>query len=167
MGDWQQSHTAEKITIEPAGSSFEAFYAEVEPRLRRALTAACGKAIGAEATASAMSYGYEHWARVETMANPAGYLYRVGRNSVRGRRVRRLDLPTEAAFAGYDFEPGLPVALATLTEQQRGAVLLIVAWGWTLAEAAEVLGVSVSSVRNHLRRGMTKLREQMGVSDEG
>lgn len=146
--------------------SFADFYAVVEPRLRRALVAACGPRVGVEAAAWAMSYGYEHWDRVSALANPAGYLYRVGRNSVRERR-RSVRLPlVEAAVAErYGFEPGLPAALMRLTERQRTAVVLVVACGWTLAEAAEVLGVSVSSVRNHLGRGMSRLRAEMGAED--
>ena len=33
-----------------------------------------------EATVEALSYGWEHWARVAAMANPVGYLYVVGRD---------------------------------------------------------------------------------------
>jgi DNA-directed RNA polymerase specialized sigma24 family protein len=35
--------------------------------------------------------------------------------------------------------------------------------GFTLADAAESFGCSVSSLRNHLDRGMTSLRRELGV----
>ena len=63
--------------------TFSAFVVEVEPRLRRALTATFGADVGREAAAEALAYGWAHWSRVSAMANPAGYLYRVGRD--RGR----------------------------------------------------------------------------------
>ena len=44
--------------------SFTEFVSEVEPRLRRALTAAFGSEVGREAAAEALVYGWEHWDRV-------------------------------------------------------------------------------------------------------
>jgi DNA-directed RNA polymerase specialized sigma24 family protein len=35
--------------------------------------------------------------------------------------------------------------------------------GWTLAETARLLDVSVSTVRNHLARGMAHLRDLLEV----
>lgn len=145
--------------------SFEAFYREVEPRLVRALVAACGPVIGRDAAAAALEYGFEHWDRVQRLANPAGYLYRVGRNTARRTTRRPIPSVDDAVAAQWGFEPGLPRALAALTEQQRCAVLLVHAHGWPLVEAADLLGVSVSSLRNHLRRGLAKLRAHLGVDD--
>lgn len=67
---------------------FTAFAAEAEPRLRFALVAALGQQDGLDATAEALAYGWEHRSRVETMENPIGYLYRVGRSRVRVRIPR-------------------------------------------------------------------------------
>jgi DNA-directed RNA polymerase specialized sigma24 family protein len=64
-----------------------------------------------------------------------------------------------------DVEPGLPAALAELSPQQRLAVLLVHAHGWTHDEAATVLEIDVSTLRNHLRRGLLKLRTTLGVDD--
>lgn len=64
----------------------------------------------------------------------------------------------------YGFEPALPDALNELSEQQRQAVLLVHATGLTLSEAAEVLDVSVSTLRNHLARGLDRLRRSLGVT---
>jgi len=47
-------------------------------RLRAALVAAYGPDVGADAAAEALAYGFEHWDELESMSNPAGYLYRVG-----------------------------------------------------------------------------------------
>jgi hypothetical protein len=69
--------------------SSEAFFAEAEPRLRRAFVAAYGTQRGYEATAEALAYGWEHWRRIRSLDNPLGYLYRVGQSRTRPRRPLR------------------------------------------------------------------------------
>ena len=46
--------------------------------------------------------------------------------------------------------------------------MLVHGFGWTLAEAAEALDVEVSTVRNHIRRALTKLHDALEeVPDDG
>lgn len=143
-------------------STFTSFFQEVEPRLRWALVARFGPERGREAAADALVYGWEHWERVGVMENPAGYLYRVGQR--RGmRRWRRPVLPAPPDHHEAWVEPRLAEALARLSVRQRTAVVLVHSLGWTHQETAEVMGVSVSTVRNHLRRGMAKLRSVLEV----
>ena len=136
-------------------------------RLRQLLVARYGWELGLEAWQEAMAYAWEHRDAMEAMKNPFGYLYRVGQSSVRrGRRWRRrVTLPAAAPSRLPEVEPGLPAALALLSSQQRLAVLLVHAHGWTQLEAASVLGIDVSTLRNHLRRGMARLRIELGVDD--
>lgn len=64
---------------EPTESvDFERFLATAEPRLRTALTAAYGPVNGRAAAVDALSWAWEHWSRLRDMANPVGYLFRVG-----------------------------------------------------------------------------------------
>ena len=78
--------------------TFTAFVTATEARLRHALTAAWGVEIGRESAAEALAYGWEHWDRVSGMDNPAGYLYRVGRDRARRMKPRRVQsLPPVAA----------------------------------------------------------------------
>lgn len=142
---------------------FDAFYRDTEPRLRRALVAACGVDVGVEASARAMELGFERWRDLRTMENPAGYLYRVGRNAARDRRKPLPPVVADEAER-YGFEPALPDALNALTEQQRQAVLLVHGAGETLAGAAAMLDISVSTLRNHLNRGLDHLRRHLGVT---
>ncbi len=44
------------------------------------------------------------------------------------------------------------------------AVLLVHAHGWSYAEVADVLDIRVSAVRNHVHRGLTKLRTHLEQS---
>jgi RNA polymerase sigma-70 factor (ECF subfamily) len=149
------------------GPGFVAFAQETEPRLRRALVAGFGADLGREATSEALAYGWEHWERIRVMDNPAGYLYRVGRNWARRRFVKRPLFPIPAAGHEPWVEPGLAPALRSLTVRQRQVVVLVHAMDLTQAEAAALLGLSSSSVRNHLDRGLAKLRSALGVTDAG
>jgi RNA polymerase sigma-70 factor (ECF subfamily) len=144
---------------------FRAFVAEVQPRLLRALVAACGVEEGRDAVAEALAYAWQHWDRVQAMANPAGYVYRVARSRARRRRSRPLFPDVSAALP--DVEPGLPRALAQLSERQRIAVLLVHGWDWSHEDVAALMGISVSSVRNHLGRGLARLRDLLGVQVNG
>lgn len=142
--------------------SFTVFVKDVEPRLRHALVAVFGQDQGREATAEALAYGWEHWGRVRGMENPVGYLYRVGRS--RGRQPR--PAPVFAAVPTGrlpEVEPGLPAALGGLSENQRVAVVMVHAYGWPREETAVMLEVSVSTLDTHLRRGLAKLRDTLGV----
>ena len=146
-------------------ASFEAFFTVAEPRLRRALVAAFGTTVGREAAIDALAYGWEHWEQVVAMANPVGYLYRVGQSSVRRRAEGRWHSAAVVAESSW-FEPALPSALADLSERERQAVVLVDGFGWTLREVAEVAGVAVSSVQSYRDRGLEKLRAALGVTED-
>ena len=68
---------------------FNGLVRDVEPGLRHALVAVYGQEQGRDATAEALAYAWEHRERVKSMANPAGYLYRVGRSRGRTRHLPR------------------------------------------------------------------------------
>ena len=145
---------------------FTAFVREAEPQLRRALLASCGVELAHDALAEGMAYAWEHWDRVGRMTNPAGYVYRVARSRARPRRSP-IVFPDPVGDTAPMVEPGLAKALGSLPERQRVVVALVHGFGWTHAEVSTVLGVSISTVRNHLARGMTRLRHELEVeSDE-
>jgi RNA polymerase sigma-70 factor (ECF subfamily) len=143
-------------------TQFSAFVAEVEPRLRRALVAAYGPERGRDAAAEALAYAWQHWTEVSTMANPAGYLYRVGQSRTRPRKQPVVFPPRPEGDPAW-VEPELLTSIGLLTEAQRVAVVLVHAYGWTHVEVAELTGVSASSVQTHLGRGLAKLRRSLGV----
>jgi RNA polymerase sigma-70 factor (ECF subfamily) len=66
-----------------------------------------------------------------------------------------------------DIDPGLLPALTQLSEQQRTAVVLVHAFGWTQTEVAALLDVTVSTVREHITRGLARLRARLEVCDAG
>lgn len=150
------------VELPTAQTRFTSFVYEVEPRLRRALVAALGPDATHDAVAEALVYAWEHWARVESMQNPAGYLYRVARSSARVRTpvTVKFLVPDEARLP--DVEPGLVAALEALTPPQRTAVWLVHACEWSYQETAEALEISASAVGTHVARGLEKLRARIG-----
>jgi DNA-directed RNA polymerase specialized sigma24 family protein len=161
------------VTATDREARFTVFCATVEPRLRRALVAAYGTDLGVEATADALAWGWENFDRVEAMDNGAGYLWRVGQTSVRRRaRQRRWSLPAapgdevEPHRDRPAVEPALAGALAALSPRQRTAVLLVHGYGYTLTEAATAMECRVRTLRNHLDRGLVRLRTDLGVTDD-
>ena len=159
------AHPARPVALPGVDAgAFEAFVVAHEARLVRALTATYGPTVGREAAVDALSWAWEHWDRLGPMANPVGYLYRVGQTAAR-RALGGREVPfTEVAVVLPDVvEPGLLPALRGLSEQQRTVVVLVHGYGWSLRETAELLGCSLSTVRNHLERALTRLRSALEV----
>lgn len=156
------------VTGSDAEEAFTAFARELEPRLRAALVARFGATRGREATVDTISWAWEHWDRVQSTENAGGFLYRVGcRKASRWRWSRPL-LDDRGAVAEEPLvEPGLAAALASLTVAQRQSLLLVEGRGATYTEAAELLGISRSSVQTHVERALAKLRDELGVSADG
>lgn len=141
--------------------SFSEFVAAVEPRLRIALAAGLGQDRGREAAAEALAWGWEHWDQLCSMENPVGYLYRVGRSRV---KVRRRPFLAPAPVGGQPHvEPGLPDALAELSERQRVAVVLVHGFDWPHTDVADLLDIDPPTVATHLRRALIKLRKSLKV----
>jgi DNA-directed RNA polymerase specialized sigma24 family protein len=140
---------------------------DAEQRLRQAFVARYGWERGIEVWRDVVAYAWQHRDRLSTMKNPIGYLYRVGQSAARRHRrmSRQVLLPEPDTEDFPHVEPGLAYALSSLSERQRLAVLLVHAHGWTHEAAAEIVGVSKSTLRNHLARGLTRLRDQLGVED--
>ena len=153
------------ITAGAVSLEFERFVGEVEPRLRRALAGWLGTEGTRDAVAEAFAWAWEHWDRVVTLDNPAGYLYRVARSSTRTRKQGAL--PPPATLGIPDVEPALVPALASLPERQRAAVWLVHGCGWTYAETAEAMDISASAVGTHVTRGLAALRTALEVEIDG
>jgi len=145
--------------------SFEGFVAEIEPRLRRALAGHVPLDAVPDAVGEALAYAWEHWDRVQALDNPAGYLFRVGQSRSRRRREGLPPGPDPARLP--EVEPALGPALRALAPQQRSAVWLVHACGWTYAETASALGISASAVGTHLTRGLAHLRTSLGAEPPG
>ncbi len=138
---------------------FDAFLGEVEPRLRRALVARFGVELGNESCADAIAFAWERFSVVAPMSNPTGYLYRVGQTAARRHRrlARAPRLPSESPYSA-EGSVDLADALERLVPAHRVAVVLVHAHRYSYAEAAAILDIPVTTVRNHVHRGMKQLR---------
>ncbi len=146
---------------EAESDAFDRFVRSVEPRLRRAFIGCRGVDGAPEAVAEALAYAWEHWTRVRSLDNPAGYLFRVGQSRTRRRKQGLLPHPSPAATPNV--EPGLLPALLTLTPRQRTAVWLVHACDWSYAEVATAMGLGPSTVATHVTRGLEQLRRILEV----
>lgn len=145
-------------------AALAATFAELAPRLHAALTPLADPDRVDDAVGEAFAYLCANSDRVMAMGNPGGYLYRVARSHLRDRR-KRPTLPPVPASALPQVEPGLPDALAALSENQRVAVFLIAGMGWTAPEVASYLEMGESTVRTHYARGLAKLRALIGKAE--
>jgi len=150
---------------EPGGSvdpRVAALFSELEPRLRQALFAYAGPADVDDAIGETFAHLCSDPARILAMGNPRGYLYRVARDKARGSRRLTPALPSVRHELQPEVNPELVPALARLSPHQRTSVFLAAGLGWSWVEIGEFLGTSVSTVRNHYRRGIEKLRAEIG-----
>ena len=146
----------DRIAIE----DFETFVIRHEAKLRIALIAMYGPTEGRIAALDALSWAWEHWAQVEEMTNPVGYLYRVGQTSSRRNRVRPIPFDRVQLAEGVA-DPNIELfsALAQVTEQQRSAVMLTHAFGWSVRDVARMMDLAPSTVQTHIARGLERLRQ--------
>jgi DNA-directed RNA polymerase specialized sigma24 family protein len=146
-------------------ADFEAFVEKVGPRLRVALLSRYGPDRGADVTAVALGYAWEHWERIRVMENPAGYIYRVAQSAARRGifRPRPPVLVERHDWRPPVVEPGLKPAIERLSPRQREVVVLVHGFGWTVTEVSEFLGIGFSSTKRHLERAIARLRSELGV----
>lgn len=130
------------------------------------LSVFCGnEEMAADAAQEAFVQAWLHWARVRSLDRPEAWLRRVAVNRLLNRRrslARRaralLRLQPREEEADPDRRLDLAAALQALPTQQRLATVLRYVGDLSLAETAEVMGVSEGTVSQHLARGRARLR---------
>jgi RNA polymerase sigma-70 factor, ECF subfamily len=150
-------------------NEFEQFVRDNGDRVRRALVGFYGVEIGTEAAAEAMSVAWDKRAEFAVMANPAGYLFRVGQSKARPMlrwRSRRAGFPAGTSTRESDGAALVDLfsALARLKPIERAAVILVKSHGYSYREVAALLDMSEASVNNHVHRGLARLRNDLEVA---
>jgi RNA polymerase sigma-70 factor (ECF subfamily) len=124
-----------------------------------------------EVTQDAFLRLYERWGGVVRIDNPSAWVRKVAARAAvrqaRLTRVRESGLP-EAEVTARDRLPDVDLvrAVASLAPQQRAAVALFYLDDLPVEEVAHLLGVSTSTVKQHLRRGRARLAALLSESPE-
>jgi RNA polymerase sigma factor (sigma-70 family) len=153
----------------PAARTFGAFFGAEHARLKRAMFVVTGHDDEAEEVVqSAFVKLWERWGRVRNVEDPTAYLYRTAMNefrSVRRRAARRLrGTPAlEYVQSSPDVEARLSVASAVraLPERQRAAIVLVEYLEFSSEQAASILGIKASTVRNLAAQARANLKKAL------
>jgi len=152
---------------------FNAFYAEHRDEIGRALVFVLrDQSLGEEAVDEAMVKAYQKWDQIGHTANPAGWVFVVGKrwglSWRRGRQrerkreefvaVRDADVLDESAANYLD----LMHAMGELNADQRTIVACRFSLGMSVSETAELLGIREGTVKSRLSRSVIRLREIIG-----
>jgi RNA polymerase sigma-70 factor (ECF subfamily) len=157
-----------------ARARFDEFVGDEHERLYKALYFVTGSREDAEDIAQeAFLKLWERWDDIDRIDDPTGYLFRVALNGFRMRRRRattalRKLAPIDAErdeFAEAEMRADVRSLLLGLSPRQRAALLLVDLLGYPSEQAARILRVRPSTVRNLASQGRRGLRATEGARD--
>ena len=128
-----------------------------------------GDAASAEdVAAEALSRAYANWGKISGLQYRDAWVLRVttnlALNAIRPRRA----VPVERLAGSADDDAtatrlALVDALRALPQRQREVIVMRHLAGYSESEIAERLGISLGSVKTHMRRAKTSLRDTLSV----
>jgi RNA polymerase sigma factor (sigma-70 family) len=145
----------------------EELYRKHGDRLMRLATALVGPSDAEDVFSAAVvrTLGSPRWSETK---NKSAYLHRAVVNEAKrlfertsNRKKRELLWASPDRLYPTEIHPEVTNAVAELSTQQRAAVFLTYWADLPGAEVAELLGVSVGTVRQHLSRARTALRRTL------
>jgi RNA polymerase sigma factor (sigma-70 family) len=151
---------------------FATFFADEHPGLLKLVFFVTGdRAEAADLAQDAFLKLWERWDRVERIADPKAYLFRVALNGSRmraraARRAARRLVGLTPSFDPFDevhVREDVRAMLRNLTPRQRAALVLLDMYGYASDEAARILGVRPSTVRALASQGRAVLRASGGL----
>ena len=157
-----------------ARARFDEFVEDEHRRLYKALYFVTGNREDAEdLSQEAFLKLWERWDQIDRIDDPTGYLFRVALNSFRTRRRRaatalRKIQPVRTErdeFVEAEMRADMRALLLGLTPRQRAALLLVDLLGYPSEQAARILRVRPSTVRNLASQGRRALKATGGVRD--
>ncbi len=119
---------------------------------------------------------WKHHDSFEPGTNLKAWLYTILRNEFYSqiRKRKREVEDADGAYAGRVAVPpaqhghldmsDMKAALAQLPEEQREAIILVGASGFSYEEAAEICRVAVGTIKSRVSRARTRLTEVLGVA---
>jgi RNA polymerase sigma-70 factor (ECF subfamily) len=82
------------------------------------------------------------------------------------RETEWFGLQEQSRASTIDAKLTIQAALASLPLDQRAAISLCVAADYSHAEAAEILGLPLGTIKSHILKGRAKLNALLGVADD-
>lgn len=176
-----RNRVTDRAVLERADSAnpraeFEQFFARHHRELARLAFLLSSDIPSAEdLTADALLAAWQRWSTIQQLDQPFAYVRRILINMA-ASRVRRLGVERRhgvlLAASEQDVtlgtDPGVAVdvraALLRLPTRRRACVVLRHAFDLPEAEVAQVLGVSVGTVKSQTFKGMAQLAEILGSS---
>lgn len=145
--------------------SFEQYVSANGDRLLHILTARYGPDVASDVYHDALIKAWEPWSRVGAYRNPGGFLYRAAQSAARKhhRWLRELNFPTEYPELPDRSSERIDLgrALERLRPTPRMCVVLVHVYGYSYDEAATILDISPTAVRNNTHRALRRLRQWM------
>ncbi len=159
-----------QLTEAGRDESFDLAFVVLFPRAFRLSYRLLGDRAAAEdAAAEAMARAFADWKRVSELPYRDGWVLRVTSN-IALDQIRKRKLPVFAPAAASEDEDtralrvALWAALRALPRRQREIVVLRYIAGLTENEVAQLLGLSLGTVKTHVTRGRAALRR--AIKDE-
>lgn len=147
-------------------NDFTHFYATAFQPVSRAVRAFCGDAdVAHDATQEAFARAYARWPRVRAALSPQAWVTTTALNLTRRRFRRRRQIATATAAAPGPSGDRLDVlaALRALPERQRRAAVLHYVADFSVAMVAEVMGLSEGTVKAHLHKARSTMRQRLDI----
>ena len=148
---------------------FDSFFEDEYERLFKAMYFVTGSRQDSEdILQDAFLKLWERWDRIDQIADPTAYLFRVALNGFRMtrrraamamRKVVRVD-PEPDAFSQAEMRADVRLLLLGLTPRQRAALLLVDLFGYPSEQAARILRIRPSTVRALATQGRKALRAE-------
>jgi RNA polymerase sigma-70 factor (ECF subfamily) len=159
--------------VETTSGGFDEWFLDLHPRVLGAVQRLLASRVAAEdVVAEAFARALVRWPTVRSLAHRDAWLFRVATNlaldTLRRRTVRpdRILPSADAEHVGAELRMLLVPALRRLSRRQREAVVLRYVGLLSEQEVSAALGVSVETVRTHLKRGLAVLRSDPMLRDQ-
>jgi RNA polymerase sigma-70 factor, ECF subfamily len=153
---------------------FDTFVEDEHERLYKALYFVTGSREDAEDIAQeAFLKLWERWDQIHLIQDPTGYLFRAALNGFRMRRRRAATALRKLAplaeerdeFTEAEMRADVRRLLVGLSPRQRAALLLVDLLGYPSEQAARILRVRPSTVRNLASQARRALKSTEGARD--
>ncbi len=161
--------SSEADPSQAAAHDLEELFRNAGPELWRAIYGFTGgrRQLAEDAVAEAFARAIEH---ADGIREPLAWIYRTAFRLASRELQREKRLPPQLPDPAPGIDPfdvqEILKALATLSPNQRAAVLLHDEEGFTGPEVGRLLGMSAATVRVHLFRGRKRLRTLLGTEED-